>query len=73
MDEMKAIRKALRQQGWRIEPRKGGHDMALPPDRTKRGVPLPSTIGEGRAFANLVAKLRQSGFIWPPPKGKGKR
>jgi predicted RNA binding protein YcfA (HicA-like mRNA interferase family) len=71
-DEMKAIRKALIAQGWRIEPRKGGHDVAWPPDRTKRQVPLPSTPGGGRWRANLIADLRRSGFEWPP-KGKGDR
>lgn len=58
------IRKALREQGWRIEARKGGHDMAYPPDRTARPVPLPSTPGGGRWMPNLIAQLRRSGFIW---------
>lgn len=71
MKDITAIRKALVNQGWRIDPRKGGHDMAFPPDPTKRPVPLPGTPGEGRAIKNLIAKLRQSGFVWPPPKGKG--
>jgi len=69
MDEITAIRKALIAQGWRIEARKGGHDMAFPPDKTKSAVTLPSTPGGGRAIPNLIAQLRRSGFIWPPPKG----
>lgn len=71
MDDIKAIRKALVEQGWRIEARKGGHDMAYPPDPTKRGVALASSIGEGRAIANLIATLRRSGFVWPHSQWKG--
>lgn len=65
--EMKSIRKALESQGWRIEARKGGHDMAYPPDRTRPGVALPGTPGGARWLPNLVAQLRRSGFVWPPP------
>lgn len=69
MNEMKAIRKALAAQGWRIEPRKGGHDMAYPPDRSKPGVALPGTPSGPRWHKNLIAQLRRSGFVWPwPPK-----
>lgn len=69
MQEMKAIRKALREQGWRIESgKKGRHDMAYPPDRSKPGVPLPGTPSGPRWRQNLIAQLRRSGFIWPPPK-----
>lgn len=69
--DIDVIRKALIDQGWRIIPRKGGHDMALPPDRTKRGVPLPSTPSGPRWRDNLIADLRKAGFVWPPPKKKG--
>jgi hypothetical protein len=67
-DDIKRIRKALIDQGWRIEERKGGHDMAYPPDRSKPGVAMPGTPGGGRWLQNLIAQLRRSGFIWPPPK-----
>jgi predicted RNA binding protein YcfA (HicA-like mRNA interferase family) len=69
-DDIKKIRKALDQQGWRIEDRKGGHAMAYPPDQTKPAVVLPGTPGGGRWLQNLVAQLRRSGFIWPPRKGQ---
>lgn len=65
--EINQIRKALVAQGWRIEARKGGHDMAYPPDPAKRPVPLPSTPSGARWLPNLLAQLRRSGFIW---KGK---
>ncbi len=64
MREIQQIRRALIKQGWRIEARKGGHDMAFPPDKTKRPVPLPSTPGGPRWRDNLIAQLRQSGFKW---------
>lgn len=68
MKELKRIRKALVQQGWRIE-RRGSHDVAYPPDRSKRQVTLPDTPSDHRWYQNLVHQLRQSGFVWPwPPK-----
>lgn len=63
-DDIKQIRQALIAQGWRIEARKGGHDMAYPPDPSKRAVPLPGTPGQGRWRENLIATLRRSGFVW---------
>lgn len=68
-DDIKQIRKALIAQGWRIEARKGGHDMAFPPDKSKSAVALPGTPGGGRWMQNLIAQLRRSGFVWPPRKG----
>jgi hypothetical protein len=67
-EDIKQIRWALIEQGWRIESRKGGHDMAFPPDPTKRPVVLPGTPGGGRWRENPLAQLRRSGFVWPPPK-----
>lgn len=72
-DDIKTIRKALLAQGWRIENKGRGHDMAYPPDRNKSAVTLPGTPGGGRWMPNLIADLRRSGFIWPPPKQKGRR
>lgn len=72
-DETRAIRRALKQQGWTITEAPGRtnqHDRAYPPgvDPETDGWPyvvLPSTIGEGRAAANLVAALRRAGpFVW---------
>lgn len=63
------IRKALIAQGWRIEKARGtGYDRAYPPDTSKPPARLPSTPGGGRWRENLIAQLRRSGFIWPPPK-----
>lgn len=67
-DDIKRIRKALIEQGWRIES-KGGYDQAYPPDPSKPRVKLPSTPGGGRWMPNLIAQLRRSGFVWPPRKG----
>lgn len=67
--DLKKIRKALIEQGWRLDDRKGGHTMAYPPDRTKVAVLMPGTPSGDRWLPNLIAQLRRSGFIWPwPPK-----
>lgn len=57
------IKRALRDQGWRIEPR-GKHEMAYPPDKAKPAVVLPTTPGGSRWKQNLIAQLRRSGFVW---------
>jgi hypothetical protein len=65
MKEITAIRRALIEQGWRIESKGKGYDRAVPPVKDLPAVSLPKTPGEGRAIANLIAQLRRSGFIWP--------
>lgn len=65
--EINEIRKALIKQGWRIEAHKRGHDIAYPPDKSKKGVALPGTPTGARWLPNLLAELRRSGFVW---KGK---
>lgn len=64
--EITEIRKSLIKQGWRIT-RKGGHEMAWPPDKSKRGVAIPTTPSGARWLPNLIRDLRASGFVW---KGK---
>lgn len=70
--DLKDIRKELKRQGWREEQRSSGHWMFWPPDVTKAGVPYSGTPSEVRSIRNLVARLRRSGFEWPPP-GKGQK
>lgn len=66
-DDLKAIRKELVAQGWRLEDaRRGGHTKAFPPDKSMPMVTLPSTPGGGRWLQNLLSQLRRSGFAWPP-------
>lgn len=64
VDDIKAIRKALLDQGWTIRPSRK-HDVAYPPDESRSAVPLPSTPGGGRWKDNLIAQLHRSGFQWP--------
>ena len=62
--EVREIADKLTEQGWTIsEIRGGGHQMACPPDKSKRCVPLPSTPGRGRWKQNLESQLRRSGAI----------
>ncbi|MGH8867120.1 MAG: hypothetical protein ACRDYU_03880 [Actinomycetes bacterium] len=68
MRDIDKIRKALVDQGWRIQDRKGGHAMAYPPDKSKPAVTLPGSPSGSRWMPNLIALLRRSGFVWPPPK-----
>lgn len=71
-DDTRAIRRALKDQGWTIAAptgRTNRHERAFPPGVDPADgwpyVLLPSTIGEGRAVANLVAALRRAGpFKW---------
>ena len=58
------IRRELVRQGWRIEARKGGHDLAFPPDPSKPPVTLSGTPSGSRWLPNLIAELRRSGFRW---------
>jgi hypothetical protein len=58
------IKKALEEQGWRLERRSRGW-MALPPDRTKPPVAIHETPSDWRAERNMLAQLKRSGFIWP--------
>ncbi len=64
--DTKNIRKALLSQGWRIKDLKSGQFMAYPPSRSKTPVTIAGTASDHRAMSNAIARLRQSGFKWPP-------
>lgn len=61
------IDEAVRNQGWRLE-RGKRHYKLYPPDRTMRMVTVSTTPG-GRGFrAKVLADMKRSGFMWPPPR-----
>lgn len=62
--DIKQLIAALREQGWRVEPSKGGHHRAYPPAGKGRPVFLPGTPSDHRSLANTIAQLRQRGFTW---------
>lgn len=56
----------LEGQGFRLKEIKAGW-IAYPPDKTKPGVTIHKTPSDTRAWENMLARLRQSGYI---PKAK---
>ena len=60
--EIRELVRELERQGWRVEPTKGGHFRAFPPQGSP--VVLPSTPSDRRALANTIALLRARGFVW---------
>lgn len=63
---LKGLLMELEGQGFRLKELKAGW-MALPPDKTKPGVTIHKTPSDARAWANMLAALRRSGYI---PKAK---
>lgn len=59
--EVREIRRTLKRYGWRFRPAKGPYELAIPPDKAKPPVKLPSTPGGRRWKQNLIAELRRSG------------
>lgn len=58
--EIKQLVKDLERQGWRVELNKG-HYKAYPPS-DKPMVVFASTPSDHRAFHNVLARLRKSGY-----------
>ena len=66
MDDTKAVLKAAADQGWRIKT--GKHHLCFAPDG-KTIVTISKSGSDHRGLLNAISKMRQAGFIWPPPKG----
>jgi predicted RNA binding protein YcfA (HicA-like mRNA interferase family) len=60
--DMKDIRRALIEQGWRVEKTNGQHIRCVPPDKNKPIVVTGSTPSDIRAIRNFISDLRHSGF-----------
>lgn len=59
--DLKKVFTSLEAQGWRIEPRKNGW-FAYPPDKSKSIVTIHGTPSDRRAWDNMMAALRRSGY-----------
>ena len=53
----------LEQQGWRIEPRSGGHPVAYPTSKQYKPITFPSTPSDHRDLLNFISKARRSGGV----------
>lgn len=62
--DLKHLKRAARQQGWTVELANGGHLKWTPPTDSPI-VFSPSTPSDWRAIANIVSRLRKSGFVAP--------
>jgi hypothetical protein len=66
--EIRRLIRALEDQGFTVQPTRKNHWLV----RDLEGkviATLASTPSEHRGLANAIARLRRSGFIWPP-KGR---
>lgn len=67
--EYKEIIAELERQGWRVEMTSSMHYKATPPDPAKTLVHFSTSV-DPHAILNNIKKLRQNGFVWPPPSKK---
>lgn len=61
--DFKKLVKALKAQGYEVEPTKGGHYGVSKNGR--RVATLAGTPSDRRGWLNALAQLRRSGFHWP--------
>lgn len=59
---LRKLVKDAESQGWTRKELKGGKLMLLPPDKTKPGVTVHLTPSDSRAWKNMLAAMRRSGF-----------
>jgi hypothetical protein len=60
--DLKQVFASLEEQGWTIREAKKGW-MAVPPDESKPIVTIHGTPSDKRAWNNMMAALRRSGFL----------
>ena len=65
--EFQRYLRAATNQGWTQVPTRKGMQL-IPPDPEKPIVQAHRTPSDHRALENLLAEMRRSGFVWPPPK-----
>lgn len=67
--EYKEIIAELERQGWSVDITSSMHYKATPPDKTKPLIHFSTSV-DPHAILNNIKKLRQNGFVWPPPSKK---
>lgn len=58
-------------QGWRYDRTHGKHPMVFPADKSKAGIPVPTSPGDQRGLRNFIAMVKRANGVWPPPSKKG--
>lgn len=61
--ELKEIRKAAEEQGWRVKDLRSGHLMYMAPDGVNK-VTVSGTPSAQGAIDNVLGDLRRYGFLW---------
>jgi hypothetical protein len=56
-----------KRQGWEVVQTRGGHWRFVPPDPMAPIVYAAGAPSDRRALDNHIARMRRSGFRWPPP------
>jgi hypothetical protein len=65
--EFQRYLRAAKDQGWIQVPTRKGMQL-VPPDPGRPIVQVHKTPSDHRALRNLLAEMRRSGFVWPPPR-----
>ena len=63
--DIERIKRAAREQGWRVESTTKGHPVFYPPDPGRSPIVGSGTAGDQASIRNLVAQMRRAGFQWP--------
>lgn len=62
--ELKEVLREAERQGWTVTETGGGHYKLVPPNKDKPIVYIGKTPSDFRALANIIARMRKSGFAW---------
>ena len=65
--DLRKLLKALEDQGFTVRLSTKGHYLVDKPSGVRICV-IAGTTGDVRSLANAIARLRRSGFVWPPPR-----
>jgi hypothetical protein len=52
-------------QGWRYDASRSGHPKLFPADPSQRMIPVPTTPGDRRSFANWASLIKRAGGLLP--------
>lgn len=71
-DDTRRLIKALEAQGFDVERTRKGHWLVRNADGLAVAT-IAGTASDHRSLANVIARLRRAGFIWPPPPRKRRK